>query len=123
MQAMPAAGASVGCNDPAFAGSVEDRDVVARVAGIVEAAIAESLDKGEAFPAGGQVVRLVGRQNEVEDAKMRRDRVSELARRARGENDAAAGLMLLAQPVQDFGAIRKVGRIELDPVGDLAFQS
>ena len=42
---------------------------------------------------------------------------------AQSEVAVPAGLMLLAQPVQDFGAIRKVGRIELDPVGDLAFQS
>ena len=41
MRTMPARGAAVGRDDPALAGRVEDRHVVARIPGIVEAAVAE----------------------------------------------------------------------------------
>ena len=74
---------------------IEDLEVMAAVAGIVEAAIAIDRDKRGTFPGGGEIVDTVGGDDLVENAEMRSDRFGELARRAGCQHQLA--------PVRAFG--------------------
>ena len=111
-----------GATTIACARHVEAFEVVAAVAGIVEAAVAIGLDQRRAFALGREIVQAVGRVHGVEHAEMRGDRVGEFARRAGGQNDAAAGVALLAQPFDQLFAIGKTGGIDVDAGGDLLLQ-
>ena len=104
---LPARGMAVGRNDDRLARHVEAGEVVAAVAGIVEAAVAIGLDQRGALLLRGEIVMAVGRVHGVEHAEMRGDRLGEFARRAGGKDDAAAGCTILAQPLDQRLAIGK----------------
>ena len=84
--------------------------VVTAVAGIVEAAVAIDVDQRGAFLLRREIVVPVGRMHCVEQAEMRRDRLGEFARRAGGQHDAAAGLALFAQPLDQRRAVGQTPR-------------
>ena len=119
---LPARGMAIGRNDDRLARHVEAGEVVAAVAGIVEAAVAIGFDQRGAFLLRREIVEPVGRMHGVEHAEMRGDRVGEFARRAGGQNDAAAGRALLAQPLDQLLAVGKAGRIDVDAGGKLLLQ-
>ena len=62
--------AADGVDHDGAAGALPDRQVVARVAGVVEAALAEALDQHLGLAAGGDVVDAVARDHLVEEAEV-----------------------------------------------------
>ena len=114
---------TVGRDDDRGARRIEAPEVVTAVAGIVEAAVAIDVDQRGAFLLRREIMVPVGRMDCVEQAKMRRDRLGEFARRAGGQHDAAAGLALFAQPLDQRRAVGQTRGIDVDALGDLLLQA
>jgi hypothetical protein len=123
MHRLPARGFAVGRNHDRGARDVEAGEVVTAVAGIVEAAVAIGADQHFAFAPRRQVERAVRGMDAVEQAEMDGDGFSELAWRAGSKDEAAAGVALAAQPLDQLIAIRQCGGVDIDARGDLLLQS
>ena len=122
MAFLPARRVAVRRHDDRLARRVEDLQVGAAVANIVEAGFAVALDQRRLLGRGGQVQRRAGGDDRIEETEMVCDRIREFRRRRRREHDLAAFMLRIVDQLEDFGPIRQRRRIEFNPAGDLAFE-
>ena len=119
---VPAGSRAVGSNDNGPARGIEDRDIGAAVARIIEPAIAECRDQRVTLHAGGHVAAGLCGDDLVKNAQMQRDRIGKLFGRSRCQDDVTAIRPVLAQLSQKVLPIGQSRGIQIDTRRNFAFQ-
>jgi hypothetical protein len=110
-----------GVGDHGLAGVLEEREVGEGVADVGEVVAEAGLEGGE-FVFAGKVEGTVGGEDASEEAEVGGDAVGGVGVGGGGEVDWAPGGALLFKILKEFAVIGEVGDVELDGVGEMAFE-
>ena len=110
-----------GVGDHGLLAVLEEREVGQRVADVGEVVAEAGLEGGE-FVFAGEVELAVGGEDAGEEAEMGGDAVGGVGVGGGGEVDGAAGGALLLKVLEEFAVVGEVGDVELDGVGEMAFE-
>jgi hypothetical protein len=111
----------VGVGNHRFPGVLQQHDVRAGVADVVEAALKAGLQAGQ-LVAAGQVGPAVAGQHLLKQAQVIADQLGQPRIRPRGQKDAAAFAMLCFQPRPQRLIVGQVGRVEHHALGQPRLQ-